>query len=99
MLSSAMQEERSETRQRDGRLHELTYLGHIISRKGLKLQTGRKDAIKREEDRASVQRLLGMVGCLQKFYPKPIRNGHTIETAGEEEELEMGQSRPRQGRI
>ena len=64
-----MPEERSETRHREGRLRELTFLGHIISRDGLKLQTGRKDAIKREEDRASAQRLLGTVGCLQKFCP------------------------------
>ncbi|KAK7105846.1 hypothetical protein V1264_017174 [Littorina saxatilis] len=52
---------------------EVSYLGHVISKDGLKCDMKKVDAIKsfpQPEDKAAVQRLLGMVGYLQKFAPR-----------------------------
>ena len=52
---------------------EIAYLGHIISRDGLKVDPKKVDAIQNlatPTDKAGVQRLLGMVGYLQRFAPK-----------------------------
>ena len=51
---------------------EISYLGHIFSREGLKADPKKLDAVQQlpvPEDKAAVQRLLGMVGYLQKFAP------------------------------
>ena len=56
----------------DYKQSEIVYLGHIISRDGLKADPKKVDAIKMmqpPEDKAGVQRILGMVGYLQKFCP------------------------------
>ncbi|KAK7095117.1 hypothetical protein V1264_002767 [Littorina saxatilis] len=52
---------------------EISYLGHVISKEGLKVDPKKVDAInsfRQPEDKADVQRLLGMVGYLQKFAPQ-----------------------------
>ncbi len=51
---------------------QITYLGHVISKEGLKADPKKIDAIEKmptPEDKAGVQRLMGMVGYLQKFAP------------------------------
>ncbi|KAK7090822.1 hypothetical protein V1264_010573 [Littorina saxatilis] len=52
---------------------EISYLGHVISTEGVKADPKKIDAVKKlktPEDKAAVQRLLGMVGYLQKFAPR-----------------------------
>ena len=51
---------------------EISYLGHTISRDGVKADPKKVDAIKKLEtpkDKQGVQRILGVVGYLQKFAP------------------------------
>lgn len=51
---------------------QISYLGHIFSREGLKADPKKLDAVQQlptPEDKAAVQRLLGVVGYLQKFAP------------------------------
>ena len=51
---------------------EISYLGHTISREGVKADPKKVDAIKKLEtptDKQGVQRILGVVGYLQKFAP------------------------------
>jgi hypothetical protein len=51
---------------------EVSYLGHKLSREGLKADPSKIDAVQNlqtPEDKPAVLRLLGMVGYLQKFAP------------------------------
>ena len=51
---------------------QIDYLGHIISRDGLRADPKKIDAVKQippPVDKVGVQRLLGMVGYLQRFAP------------------------------
>lgn len=51
---------------------QVSYLGHILSREGLKPDPKKIDAVQQlptPEDKQAVQRLLGVVGYLQKFAP------------------------------
>ena len=52
---------------------EISYLGHKISKDGVKADPKKVDAIQRMEiptDKEGVQRLLGMVGYLQRYAPQ-----------------------------
>jgi transposase InsO family protein len=51
---------------------EISYLGHILSRQGLKPDPKKISAVQQlptPEDKQAIQRLLGVVGYLQKFAP------------------------------
>lgn len=53
--------------------NKVKFLGHIISERGLEIDPEKVEAIKRlqqPEDKAGLQRLLGMVTYLNKFIPK-----------------------------
>lgn len=74
----------------DYKQSEIVYLGHIISRDGLKADPKKVDAIKMmqpPEDKAGVQRILGMVGYLQKFCPHLSQ----VATCKKEQSFSVGQ--------
>lgn len=55
------------------RLSTVTYLGHVISAKGLEMDPAKVKAITEmpvPKDKAGVQRLLGMINFVQKFAPR-----------------------------
>ena len=65
------------------KLHELSYVGHVISAEGLKPDPAKVEAIldmPSPSDKQGVRRFMGMVNYLQKFAPglseltKPIRD-------------------------
>ena len=55
------------------RLGEVTYMGHLITAEGLKIDPEKTKAIRNMPvpvDKAEVQRLIGMVNYVQKFVPR-----------------------------